>query len=49
MIKFISILVNQGVGKFKNKLKLRNAITLEKDRERNNFTFTSDGPLTTVN
>jgi hypothetical protein len=49
MIKFISILVNQGVGKFKDKLQLQNAITLEKDKERNNFTFISDGPLTTVN
>jgi len=49
VIKFISILVNQGVGKFKDKLKLQNAITLEKDKEKNNFTFISDGPLTTVN
>ena len=30
--------MNQGVGKFKDKLKLQNAITLEKDKERNNFT-----------
>jgi len=49
MIKFISIFVNQGVGKFKDKLKLQNAITLEEGKERNNFTFISAGPLTTVN
>jgi hypothetical protein len=39
MIKILSILVNQGVGKFKDKLKLQNVITLEKDNERNNITF----------
>jgi hypothetical protein len=41
--------VNQGVGKFKDKLKLQNAITLKKHKERKNFTFISDGSLTTVN
>ena len=36
--------MNQRVRKFKDKLKLQNAITLEKDKERNTFTFISDGP-----
>ena len=49
MIKFISISVNQGVGKFKDNLKFQNAITLKKDKGRNNVTFISDRSLTMAN